>query len=423
MNGQDMCSLAAHIKIKSGEKKKIRFLFSWYFPIFEKYWATGAEKFLSRIFLHGKQKLSWKNYYATIFSSSKDVAEYCFKNWNRLQNDTKLFCDTLCATSIPDEVYGAIQGTIAVLKSSTCMRLTDGSFYAFEGTNENTGSCEGTCDHVWGYAYAMPYLFPSLERSIRHTTYTNNITKSGKIIFRTMLPIGSIFWPISITSKHFNACCDAQFGNIIKFYRDWKISGDDEFLKSHWTNVKKSLEFAWDPKNPFKWDIEKTGVINGRQHHTLDVELFGPNSWLSGYYIGALFAMAEMADYLGEHKSAKEYREIALRGKNILMSIYSTVSTIFKKLILKIRVFLMSLIACHITGTKKQVKLSIRYRMAVKLIKLLLTGTPICADFPKYSMIFTENLRLKQFISSILNPCVILQIRAAFLRLIMKKAL
>ena len=78
--------------------------------------------------------------------------------------------------------------------------------------------------------------------------------------------------------------------------------------------MKKTLEYAWSPNNFDLWDPHQTGVIRGRQHHTLDVELFGANAWLNGYYLAALKACAEMADYLGETESAALYREIFQRG-------------------------------------------------------------------------------------------------------------
>ncbi|MCB0022318.1 MAG: hypothetical protein KDD91_04730, partial [Caldilinea sp.] len=52
-----------------------------------------------------------------------------------------------------------------------------------------------------------------------------------------------------------------------------------------------------------------------RQHHTLDMELFGPNAWLTGMYLAALKAGAEMAEHLGDTDSAAEYRAIFARGK------------------------------------------------------------------------------------------------------------
>lgn len=102
---------------------------------------------------------------------------------------------------------------------------------------------------------------------------------------------------------------------MLKAYRDWKISGDSAWLQSIWEPIKKSIEFAWAETNEDRWDPGKTGVLHGRQHHTLDMELFGPNSWLTGFYLGALKAGAEMADYFGETDTAQEYRGLFDKGK------------------------------------------------------------------------------------------------------------
>ena len=89
-------------------------------------------------------------------------------------------------------------------------------------------------------------------------------------------------------------CVDGQMGGLIKLYRDWKLCGDAEWLKKNWPAAKRSLEFAWSPENPLCWDADKDGVLEGRQHHTLDMELFGPSSWLQSMYMTALSAAAEM---------------------------------------------------------------------------------------------------------------------------------
>lgn len=125
--------------------------------------------------------------------------------------------------------------------------------------------------------------------------------------FRMLLPVGS-------GVSGFRACLDGQMGSVIKCYREWKISGDDEWLKNNWDNIKRVLEYAWSEANPDAWDRNKDGVLEGRQHHTLDAELFGPSSWLEGMYLAALKAAAEMADYLGDVQKAKEYRELFGKG-------------------------------------------------------------------------------------------------------------
>ena len=96
--------------------------------------------------------------------------------------------------------------------------------------------------------------------------------------------------------RSFRACLDGQMGAVIKCYREWKISGNNEWLSEHWESIKKVLEYAWSPSNEDCWDLNRDGVLEGRQHHTLDMELFGPSGWLEGMYLAALRAGAEKAD-------------------------------------------------------------------------------------------------------------------------------
>lgn len=290
----DMCTLAAHIRLLPGEEKAVRFYLAWYYPHFVKYWD--------------KERPSWLHEYARRFSSSADVLEYFNKNYNELYKKSDLFRKALCAMTIPEACREAAADNLCVLKSPTCLRLENGEFWAFEGTTAHNGSCEGTCDHVWNYQYALPFLFPALARQIIETDYTCNMKDSGEMMFRTMLPLGS-------GKTDFRACVDGQMGTVLRFYREWKFSGDDEFLKRLWPKVKKSLEYAWSSENLDRWDPEKSGVISGRQHHTLDMELFAPNSWLEGFYLAALKAGAEIAEYLGENETAAEYLSLFEKGR------------------------------------------------------------------------------------------------------------
>jgi hypothetical protein len=51
-------------------------------------------------------------------------------------------------------------------------------------------------------------------------------------------------------------------------------------------------------------------------HHTMDMELFGADPWLTGFYLGALRAGAEMAEALGESETAQSFRAICARGQS-----------------------------------------------------------------------------------------------------------
>ncbi len=305
--GSDTCSLAGHIRLNPGEKRALRFIITWNFPNRYNYW--NPEKCDCGGDESGSCKpRTWLNYYATIFKDSTESAVYSLKNWDRLYDKTLLFKESLFSSSLPEEIIDAVSANISILKSPTCLRLTDGSFYGFEGCHTEAGCCDGSCTHVWNYAYALPFLFPKLERSMRSLDYKYNQREDGSMAFRLQLPLGR-------GRSSFRACADGQFGGVVKAYRDWKISGDTQWLKSIWEELKKSVEFAWSPTNEDRWDRDKDGVLEGRQHHTLDMELFGPNSWLTGFYLAALKAASEIAGCFGETDKAAEYMELFEKGK------------------------------------------------------------------------------------------------------------
>lgn len=294
----DSCTLTAEVDINVGEKKSVRFVLSWNVPNNYNYWTETDDKSVRK---------PWKNYYTTVFENSAYTAEYSLKEWNKLYSNTVCFKNTLHSSTLPLEVIEAASANLSVLKSPTVLRLEDGSFYGWEGLIEQYGSCEGTCQHVWNYAYALCFLFPELERSIRDLEFKYCMDNDGRMAFRLLLPLERGISP-------FRACVDGQMGAVIKCYREWKLSGDSEWLKANWENIKKALEYAWSPENEDEWDRNKDGVLEGRQHHTLDMELFGPSSWLEGMYLAALKAAAEMATFLGDEEKEREYNDIFEKG-------------------------------------------------------------------------------------------------------------
>ena len=296
----DVSTVWTELSLAPGESAAVRFVLAWYFPNNHNYWDPLRDA-------QGRD-VTWRNYYATRFPSAEAVASWALAGFSDLERRTHAFRDALWNATLPPAVIEAAADNLAVLKSPTVLRLEDGSFYGWEGVHEESGSCEGSCTHVWNYAYALPFLFPRLERSMRRLDYRYNLRENGAMRFRLTLPIGREGgWDMP--------CVDGQMGGVLKTYRDWKLSGDDAFLRELWPSVKKSLEFAWSPENPCRWDADRDGVLEGRQHHTLDMELFGPSSWLQGFYLAALLAASYMADYLGESDSAAGYRTLYEKGR------------------------------------------------------------------------------------------------------------
>ncbi len=296
---RDYAILAVHMSVKPCESGKARFMLAWSFPNCYNYWKPEGD---------GKPTI-WKNYYSRIFRDSVETAIYCLNNWDRLYEKTIKFRDALFSSTLPVFIIDAVSANISILKSPTVLRLEDGSLYGFEGCHPNSGCCEGSCMHVWAYAYAPLFLFPKLDRSMWDLHYKYDQRGDGGISFRLQLPLGRGRWDFP------HAAADGQFCSVIRAYAYWKLTGDDEWLRRSWRSIKKSIEYAWAETNEDRWDLDRDGVLEGRQHNTLDIELFGPNPWLTGLYLAALKAGVEMAEYLGEAEKAEEYRRLFERGR------------------------------------------------------------------------------------------------------------
>lgn len=297
----DGSTLSADLHLLPGEKKSVKFVLSWNTPFIDAF--TGSAKTEEE-----KEKLYVKNYYATVWHSSLASAEYSLKRFDRFYKQTLKFKNALYSSTLDKHIIDAAGSNLEVLKSSTVFRLENGEFYGWEGAYASVGSCAGTCAHVWNYAYALCFLFPKLERTIRELDYKYNMFDDGSLSFRIQLPLG--------TGKGWNMpCVDGQMGGILRVYREWKISGDDEWLKNIWPSARKALEYAWNKDGFTAWDLNKDGVLEGRQHHTLDMELFGPSSWLEGMYLAALKAASEIEKHLGNKEKAEEYLDIMKKGQ------------------------------------------------------------------------------------------------------------
>lgn len=271
-----MGSLAVKTTLAPNEEKDIRFLITWCFPN-RPAW--------------GNDKYNVGNYYAAKYTDSWDVAKQTIAKLTDLENRTKTFVNAFVDSDIPDVIKEAALFNLAHLRTQLVFRTKEGHFFGWEGTTDNSGSGTGTCTHVWNYEQATPFLFSEMAKNMREVEFGFATDSIGLMSFRIHLPL-------EVNAQQFGiAAADGQMGCIMKYYREWQLSGDDAFLKKNWPNVKKSLEFCWIPGG---WDADKNGVMEGAQHNTMDVDYFGPNPQMGFWYLGALRAAEEMAGYLGE---------------------------------------------------------------------------------------------------------------------------
>ncbi len=246
----------------------------------------------------------YKPWYSSQFNNINEVIQYWQKEYAALLEKSILFRDAFYSSTLPPEIIEAVAANLTILKSPTVQRQYDGRMWNFEGCGDSWGCCHGSCTHVWNYAQALPHLFPALERSLRATEFCENQNKDGHQNFRANLPIKP-------TEHTFHAAADGQLGGIMKVYRDWRISGDNDWMKKMYPMVKSSMDYCirtWDPGNK--------GIIEEPHHNTYDIEFWGPDGMHTSFYIGALDAMVAMGKFL--KKNIDVYQTLANRGRQYM---------------------------------------------------------------------------------------------------------
>lgn len=309
-------SLYVPFKLKPGEEKNIRLMMAWYAPHSMLRAGLGPvsqeqlEKDLA-VCVPGDDccadlsHIYYEPWYSGKFKNIDEVVNFWKQNYNDLKSKTTLFSDAFYSSDLPPEVIEAVAANLTILKSPTVLRQKDGKLWAWEGCHDDSGCCYGSCTHVWNYAQAIPHLFPTLERSLRETEFIASQNEEGHQNFRSSLPV------LQVNNHGFHAAADGQLGGIMKMYRDWRISGDTDWMKSLYPSVKQSIDYCiatWDPKGK--------GILEEPHHNTYDIEFWGPNGMCTSFYLGALAAIIEMGETAGDDVSG--YKSLLEKGKTIL---------------------------------------------------------------------------------------------------------
>jgi len=285
------------------EEKVFEFIITWWFPNRIKGWYgwIGWDKWPQNCNSCNEIE-TVKNYYAKKFKDSWHVVVYLKTNMKRLEKLSRDFHRALFSTTLPSYVVEAVANNITVIRSNTCFRIEDGTFLAWEGCTNNKGCCPGNCTHVLNYAQTLAFLFPELEQTMRKVEFNLETDNKGKMSFRSCKVFGKERWD-------FEPSVDGQMGTIVRLYRDWKISGNNELITQLWDKVCKSLDFAFD-----YWDTDKDFVLDGKQHTTYDIEFYGPNSLSNSLFFAALKAEIEMAEFMNDKEHIRKYKEALEKG-------------------------------------------------------------------------------------------------------------
>lgn len=308
-----MSSVLVRFELQPGQNIRIPFYVSWYFPdrSFGLAETFGIEPAANKPF---------RNFYSPFFTNALDVLQRFRKQEPWLYEQIRKFSELLSSSSYPASVKEALTTQAASLRSPLIQVTENGHAHGFEGVFSNGWCCPGTCTHVWNYTQTLASLFPSLERSMREIEFVHNTFDNGFQTHRAVFPLGDYWFDGP-------AAADGQMGTIVRAYREWKLSGDNEWLAKLWPKIQKALEFAWSgpgtvndlrfkhQESQAAWDPDKTGILSNRQHNTYDINFYGPNSMTTSLYLAALKACSEMAKTLGDEQKSKEYLNVYNRGR------------------------------------------------------------------------------------------------------------
>ncbi|MBB5742516.1 uncharacterized protein (DUF608 family) [Microbacterium ginsengiterrae] len=300
-------SLGIRHTVPAGESRDFEFVLAWSFPNRRRGWhghiifADPDEGELSPVV---------RNHYATRWPDAWSAAAHLHGDLAALERATTTFVDALYGGAIDPVISDAAGANIAALRSTTCFvldspnpSLGDGPvFAAWEGSFDHGGSCEGTCTHVWSYAQTAAWLFPSLERSARRAEYRLETDDDGAQKFRGNRVFGGPSW-------FMGPAVDGQLGTFLRLHREWRFSGDDDFLRELWPTASRSLDHALR-----EWDRDGDGLVDGELHNTYDIEFHGTEPLANGMLLAALRAGVRMAAHLGEPEKVEAWTAAADRA-------------------------------------------------------------------------------------------------------------
>ena len=313
-------ALAASVDLPPGATAAVTFLLTWHFPNRQTWTPVKVEAPAAPAAGASAAPASGTaccaggacanpnrvgNYYCTRYADAWAAATAIAPRLAELEAATLGFVSAFCAADLPPVVKEAALANLSSLRCETSFRTEDGNFFGWEGCSDRIGCCYGSCTHVWNYEQATAFLFGDLARRMRTVEFLHATRDDGHMSFRVNLPLAR-------AQGHGIAAADGQMGCLLKLYREWQLSGDDAFLRRLWPRAKAALAFCWAKGG---WDADQDGVMEGCQHNTLDVEYYGPNPLMQGWYLGALRAGEEMARHVGDAEFAAKCATVFASGR------------------------------------------------------------------------------------------------------------
>jgi non-lysosomal glucosylceramidase len=281
-------AIYTQVSLEPQAEKTISFAITWHFPNLN--FAVTRWDPLHKIV--PSDVIEKGRHYATRFDSAQAVAEFVSDHHEDFYRQTKLWRDTWYDSTLPYWFLDRTIANISTLATTTSYRFADGRYWGYEGV----GSCRGTCTHVYGYEQSVGRLFPELDILLRERTDfgVGFNDKTGAIGMR---------------GERSAPAVDGTCMILLRTLRDHQMSADDSFLKTYWPKIKQAMTWL------IAQDHNRDGILLGAQANTLDAEWYGAVPWISGLYLAAMAAGAELAGVAGDTEFAGECQTLLEAGQ------------------------------------------------------------------------------------------------------------
>ena len=212
---------------------------------------------------------SIRNQYATRWPDAWAVgsgpARRSGRAWRR---STRAFHDALFETTLPPEVVDAVSATLAAARSTTCLWLRAAGVRRVGGQLRPRGQLRG---HLHPRLDLRPdgrlALFPELERSRppHRVPARDPRRRADELPHQRLVRQPAVGLPPGGRRP--------AGESILRLYREWAFSGDDEFLRERAGPRRSARSTTPEPH----WDSDGDGLLDGQQHNTYDIEFYGAN--------------------------------------------------------------------------------------------------------------------------------------------------
>lgn len=276
-------ALCGKLTLEAGEKKTLRFIFSWYFP--------------NHLTEEGK-KLG--HYYENLFADSFEANKLLTEKTEIFDKAVAL-SDLLFNTNMPGYYPDCWSSHLATIVKSSWY-LKDGKFGLWEGL----GYCGfHTTDITYHASFGLLALFPDLQ--LRQM-------KMGAEFQREDGRVHHFFTPdLEHVDDGFDRV-DMNMQFVLMVLRDYLFTGNSDYLADLWSNVIRAMDSIES------LDSDKDGLPDtDTKRNTYDAWNFaGTPAYICILWLAALKAAKIIAETMNDTERAEKWSELLEKGRKSL---------------------------------------------------------------------------------------------------------